>query len=65
MGTLDQLIIDRSIAEEVKTYHRNDWMLRVYKLFEIPENVITLPSSLMRKCKTKLEIWKDREKMYQ
>ena len=56
MGTLDQLIIDRSIAEEVKTDHPNDWMLRVYKLFEIPENVITVPSSLMRKCKTKLEI---------
>lgn len=64
MGTLYQLIIDRSIAEEVKTYNRDDWMLGVCKLFEIPENIITLPSSLMRKCKTRLEIWKDREKKY-
>ena len=73
LGTVDQLIIDRSIMEEVKTYHRNlavafydykkaydkvhhDWMLRVYKWIGIPDNVITLLNSLMRKWKTGLEI---------
>ena len=37
-------------------------MLRVYKWTGIPDNVITLLSSLMRKWKTRLEIWKDGEK---
>ena len=80
LGTVDQLIIDRSIMEEVKTYHRNlavafydykkaydkvhhDWMLRVYKWIGIPDNVITLLSSIMRKWKTRLEIWKDGKKV--
>ena len=80
LGTVDQLIIDRSIMEEVKTYHRNlavafydykkaydkvhhDWMLRVYKWIGIPDNVITLLSSMMRKWKTRLEIWKDGKKV--
>ena len=79
LGTVDQLIIDKSIMEEVKTYHRNlavafynykkaydkfhhDWLLRVYKWIGIPDNVITLLSSLMRKWKTRQEIWKDGKK---
>ena len=73
LSTVGQLIIDRSVMEEVKTYHRNlavvfydykkaydklyhDWMLRVYKWTGIPDNVITLLNSLMRKWKTRLEI---------
>ena len=79
LGTVDQLIIEKSIMEKMKTYHRNlavafydykkaydkvhhDWMLRVYKWIEISDNVITLLSSIMRKWKTRLEIWKDGEK---
>ena len=59
-------IIDKSIKEEVKTYHQNlavafydykkaydkvhhDWMLKVYKWIGIPDNEITLLSSMMRK----------------
>ena len=66
LGTFDQLIVESSIKEKVKIYHRNlavafcdykktydkvhhDWMLRVYKLIRIPDNVIILLSSLMRK----------------
>ena len=81
LGTADQLIIDNSIMEEVKTYHQNlavafydykkaydkvhhDWMLRVHKWIGVPCNAITLLSSIMRKWKTRLEIWKD-EKKYQ
>ena len=80
LGTVDQLIIDKSIMEEVKTYHRNlavafydykkpydkvyhDCMLRVHKWTGIPHNVITLLSSIMRKWKTRLEIWKDEKKV--
>ena len=37
-------------------------MLRVYKQIGIPANVIALLSSLMRKWKTRLEIWKDGRK---
>ena len=37
-------------------------MLRVNKWIEIPDNVITLLSSLMRKWKTKPEVWKDGRK---
>ena len=44
----------------IKVHH--DWMLRVYKQIGIPANVITLLSSLMRKWKTRLEIWKDGRK---
>ena len=79
MRTVDQLIIDRSIMEEMVTYHQNlditfydykkaydkvhhDWILRVYKWIGIPDNVITLISSLMRKWKTRLEFWKDGRK---
>ena len=80
VGTVDQLIIDKSIIGEVKTYHRNlavafydynkachkvhhNWMLGVYKGIRIRGNVITLLSSIMRKWKTRLEIWKDRKKV--
>ena len=79
LGTVDQLVIDKSIMEEMKTYYRNlaaafddykkaydkvhhDWMLGVYKWIGIPDNVITLLSSIMRKWKTRLDIWKDRKK---
>ena len=79
LRTVDQLIIDKSKMEEVKTYHRNqavafydykkahdkvhhDWMLRVCKWIGIPDNVIAMLSSIMRKWKTRLEILKDGEK---
>ena len=79
MGTVDQLIIDKFIMEEMKTYQRilavafydykkaydkvhHDWMLRVYKWIGILDNVITLLSSIMRKWKITLGIWKDGEK---
>ena len=79
LGTVDQLIIDKCIMEEVKSNHRNlavafydykkaydkvhhDWMLRVYTWTGIPKNVITLMRELMRKWKTRLEIWNDGEK---
>ena len=41
----------------------NHWMLRLYKGISIPGNVITLRSFLMRKWKTRLEIWKDGKKV--
>ena len=79
LGTVDQLIVDRYMMEEVKSHHRNlavafydykkafdkvhhDWMLRVYTWTGIPTNVITLMRELMRKWKTRLEIWNDGEK---
>ena len=79
MGTVDQLIIDKFIMEEMKTYQRilavafydykkaydkvhHDWMLRVYKWIGILDNVIALLSSIMRKWKMTLGIWKDGEK---
>ena len=43
-----------------KVHH--DWMLRVNEWIRIPDNVIILLSSLMRKWKTILEIWKDGRK---
>ena len=80
--TSDQLIIDWSIMEEVKTYHQNlavtfydykeaydkiqhHWMLRLYKGIRTPRPVITLRSFLMRKWKTRSEIWKDGKKYQQ
>ena len=80
LGTVDQLIIDKSIMEEIYAYRRNlavafydykkaydkvyrDWILRVYKWTGILGNIITLLSSLMRKWKTRLEIWKDRKNL--
>ena len=69
LGTVDQLNIDKSTMQKVKTYHRNlavefyDYkMLRVCKWTGIPDNVITRLISIMRKWKTSLEIWKDGEK---
>ena len=71
LGTIDKLIIHKSIKEEVKTYHQNvsfydykkaydnihhDWILRVYKWIGIPDNVITLRRSMIRKWKTSLEV---------
>ena len=43
-----------------KVHH--DWMLRVYTWIGIPTNVITLLRELMRKWKTRLEIWNNGEK---
>ena len=70
LGTVDQLNIDKTIMEEVKTYHRNlagefyDYkMLRVCKWTGIPDNVMTRLISIMRKWKTRFEIWKDGEKI--
>ena len=37
----------------------HDWILQVYKRTGILDNVITLLSSLTKKWKTRLEIWKD------
>ena len=78
LGTVDQLIIDRCILEEVKSYHRilamayydykkaydkvhHDWMLRVYTWIGIPTNVKAQLRELMRKWKTRLEIWNNGE----
>ena len=44
-----------------KAYHK---VHRVCKWIAIPDNVITLLSSLMRKQKTRLEIWRDGENSY-
>ena len=38
-------------------------MIRVYEWIGIPRRVIKLIKELMRKWKTRLEIWKDDEKM--
>ena len=46
-----------------KDHH--EWMLRVYKWIGIPGNVMTLLISLLRKWKTRLEIWKDGGKKHQ
>ena len=47
-----------------KTYDKahHDWMLRVYNWIGIPGHVIRLLSDLMRKWKTRLEIWSDGKK---
>ena len=77
LGTTDRLMIEKCIMEEDRQYHRNlavafydyknddkkhhDWMLRVYVWIGIPEEVIQLIYQLMRKWKTILEIWNERE----
>ena len=80
LGTVDQLIIERCIMEEVKQHHHNltvafcdyknafdkvhhDWMIREYEWIGIPRSVIKLIEELMRKWKTRLEIWRDDEEM--
>ena len=80
LGTVDQLIINRCIMEEVQQHHRklavafydykkacnkvhHDWMIRVYEWIGIPRSVIKLIKELMRKWKTRLEIWSDRGKV--
>ena len=40
---------------------QHDWMLWVCTWMDIPENVTALLSKLMRKKKTKIEIWNDGE----
>ena len=79
LGTVDQLITDRCIVEEVKQHHRNlvaalynykkaynkvyhDWMIRVYEWIRMRRSVIKLIKELMRKWKTRLEIWSNDEK---
>ena len=44
-----------------KVHH--DWMLRVYRWVDIPDEVIKLISDLMELRKTRLEIWSKGEKM--
>ena len=80
LGTIDQLVIDRCIMDEVKQHHRNlavafydhkkaynkvhhDWMIRMYEWIGILRSVIKLIKELIRKWKTRLEIWSDGEKM--
>ena len=48
-----------------KTYGKvhHDWMIRMYEWIGIPRSVIKLTKELMRKWKTRLEIWSDGEKM--
>ena len=48
-----------------KVYNKvhHDWMIRVYEWIGIPRGVIKLIKELMRKWKTRLEIWSDGEKM--
>ena len=41
----------------------HDWMIKVYEWVRIPRSVIKLIKELMRKWKTRLEIWRDGEKM--
>ena len=40
----------------------HDWMLRVHKWIGIPKDVTELIYQLISKWKTRLEIWKEREK---
>ena len=48
-----------------KTYDNvhNDWMIRVYQRIRIQRSMIKLIKELMRKWKTRLEVWSDGEKM--
>ena len=41
----------------------HDWMLRVYGWMSIPHEVINLISQLMKKWKTRLEIWSEGKKV--
>ena len=54
LGTVDQLIIDRCIMEEVKQHYCN--LAGVYEWIGIPRSVIKLTKELMWKWKTRLEI---------
>ena len=80
LATVDELIVDRCIMEEVNQHHRNlvvafndykkaydkvhhEWMIRVYEWIGIPRSVIKLIKEIMRKWKTRLEIWSDDAKM--
>ena len=79
LGTVDQLLVDNCIMEEVKTYHRNlavayydyrkaydsvhhDWMMRVFDWIGIPEDVRLVLQALMKKWKTRLEVWDESKK---
>ena len=59
-----QRILAVAFYDYKKAYDKvhHDWMLRVYKWIGILDNVITLLSSIMRKWKITLGIWKDGEK---
>ena len=77
LGTVDQLIIDRCIMEEVKQYHRNlavtfyDYKKAydkvhhdwMIRVYEWIKQLIQLIEQLMSKWKTQLEVWNDGEKM--
>ena len=77
--TVDQLLIDNFIMEEVRGHHRNlavayydcrkaydnvhhDWMLRVFDWIGIPKDVRLVLEELMKKWKTRLEVWDDNKK---
>ena len=79
LGTVDQLIIDNCIMEEVRSNHRNlavayydyrkaydsvhhDWMLRVFDWIGIPNDIRLVLQELMKRWKTRLEVWDDNKK---
>ena len=63
VGTEDVKVTKDCSYDYKKAYDKvhHDWMLRVYTWIGIPGNVIAGLSELMRKWKTRLEIWKDDE----
>ena len=44
-----------------KVHHK--WMLRIYEWIGIPREIVWLIEQLMRKLKTRLEVWNEGEKM--
>ena len=79
LGTVDQLIIDNCIMEEVRKHRRNlavayydyrkaydsvhhDWMLRVFDWIGIPNDIRLVLQELMKRWKTRLEVWDDNKK---
>ena len=54
-----------SFYDYKKAYNNvhHDWMIRVHEWIRIPRSAIKLIKELMRKWKTRLEIWRDGEKM--
>ena len=79
LGTVDQLIIDNCIMEEVRRHRRNlavayydykkaydsvhhDWMLRVFDWIGIPNDIRLVLQELMKRWKTRLEVWDDNKK---
>ena len=70
LGTVDQLLIDAAIMDEVRNQQRNlavafydyydmvrhDWMIRVYRWMGIQEKVVKVLIRLMKGWKTRLEV---------